>query len=406
MNIFVLNCGSSSVKYQIIDMPNRPADACVGGSPGNGIVRIHGGVSRIGYDDAKFTFIAQDKIETVQPVANHEAAINLVLETIQQQSEKTGVGLKDIDAAGHRVVHGGSKMSDSQIIDEKIIAYIESICRLAPLHNPNHLKGIRAVMKLLPDLPQAAVFDNGYHTSIPEHVYTYALNYEIAQKLGIRKYGFHGIAFRSMMIAAEKLLGEGLGDKKIVNMMLGSGTTANATLNGQSFDVSTGFTPQEGLIQSTRAGDMDTASVLFMMNEMNLTTKQADDILNKESGWSGLSGIGLDMYDIRKAAESGSHRAQLTRKAVAHRFRKYIGAYAAAMGGIDLLIFSGGVGENDSHMREKVCETLGFLGIALDQEANHNGQGERIISTGETKVLVVNASEEKMIARDTYELLK
>ena len=396
MIIFILNCGSSSIKYKIFKMPQGQA-------------LISGGVSRIGYDEAKFTFEADSKIETIQPIADQEQGINLILKTIEQQQENTGIELSDIDAAGHRVVQGGSKMNVSRIIDEDIIDYIESIAGLAPLHNPNHLKGIRAVSKLLPSLPQVAVFDNGYHTTIPEYVYTYGLNYELAQRLQIRKYGFHGIAFRSMIAKAQALLGEDLSDKKIVNMMLGSGTTANATIDGKSFEVSTGFTPQEGLIQSSRAGDMDTAAVLYMMNQENLTTAQADDILNKQSGWSGMSGmsgIGLDMYDIIVAAKQGDKRAQLTVDAVTHRFKKYIGAYAAVMGGIDLLIFSGGVGENSVDIRANVCRGLEFLGIELDEHANSNGSGERIISTGRVKVLVVGADEEQMIAQDTYELLR
>jgi acetate kinase len=366
MIIFVLNCGSSSIKYKIIDMPS-------------GAVLIFGSVSRIGYDDAKFTFSAKQTIEKTQAIANHEQGIDLLLHTIEEQQQSTGIGLNNIDAAGHRVVHGGSKMNVSRIISAYIIEYIESISHLAPLHNPNHLKGIRAVQKLLPNLVQVAVFDNGYHTSIPEHVYTYGLNYDIGKRLQIRKYGFHGIAFRSMMSKAKELLGEDLSDKKIVHMMLGSGNTANATLNGSSFDVSTGFTPVEGLIQSTRSGDIDAAAVLFMMNQDNLTTAQADDILNKQSGWSGMSGIGQDMYDIIVAAKSGNAQAQLTIDAVAHRFKKYIGAYAAVMGGIDLLIFSGGLGENSAEMRAKICDTLKFLGIELDTAANANVKPERVI---------------------------
>ena len=393
MIVFVLNCGSSSIKFKIINMPD-------------GIVLISGGISRIGCDDAKFTFCAKQVTETTQPVANHEQGIDLILKTIDAQQQSTGIGLADIDAAGHRVVHGGSEMNASRIVDERIIEYIESIAHLAPLHNPNHLKGIRAVQKLLPSLPQVAAFDNGYHTSIPEHVYTYGLNYDIAKRLQIRKYGFHGIAFRSMMGKAQALLNEDLSDKKIVNMMLGSGTTANATLNGNSFEVSTGFTPVEGLIQSTRSGDIDAAAVLFMMDQDNLTTAQADDILNKQSGWSGMSGIGQDMYDTIVAAKAGNAQAQLTIDAVAHRFKKYIGAYAAAMGGIDLLIFSGGLGENSADMRDKICAGLEFLGIELDETTNANGSPERVISCGKTRVLVVSASEEEMIAQDTYELLK
>lgn len=392
MIIFVLNCGSSSIKYKIIDMPS-------------GIVLISGSISRIGYDDAKFIFCADQTLEKTQPIANHEQGINLLLKTIEGQRTITGIGLDDIESAGHRVVQGGSEMNVSRIVDDRILNYIENIADLAPLHNPNHLKGIRAVQKLLPNLPQVVVFDNGFHTSIPEHVYTYGLNYDIAKRLKIRKYGFHGIAFRSMISKAEALLGEDLSDKKIVNMMLGSGTTANATLNGASYEVSTGFTPQEGLIQSTRAGDIDAAAVLYMMNQENLTTAQADEIINKQSGWSGMCGIGQDMYDIIVAARGGSSQAQLTIDAVTHRIKKYIGAYAAAMGGIDLLIFSGGMGENSAEIRAKVCEGLVFLGIEIDEQANANGKGERIISCGKVNILVVNANEEEMIAQDTYELL-
>lgn len=392
MIIFVLNCGSSSIKYQIIDMPK-------------GAVLISGGIRRIGYNDAKFTFLAAQTIEKTAPIKNHEQGIDLILQTIETQQKNTGIGLFDIEAAGHRVVQGGSEMNVSRIVDENILDYIESIADLAPLHNPNHLKGIRAVQKLLPNLPQVVAFDNGYHTSIPEHVYTYGLNYDIAQRLKIRKYGFHGIAFRSMVSKAQMLLGEDLSNQKIVNMMLGSGTTANATVDGKSFEVSTGFTPQEGLIQSTRAGDIDAAAVLYMMNQDGLSTAQADDILNKQSGWSGMSGIGNDMYDVITAAKNGDKKAQLTIDAVSHRFKKYIGAYAAAMGGIDLLIFSGGVGENSGEIRANVCKGLEFLGIEIDEDVNTNGKGERVISTDRVKVLVVYANEEQMIAQDTYELL-
>lgn len=391
MIIFVLNCGSSSIKYQIIDMPSER-------------ILVTGSISRIGYEDAKFTF---NSIAVTTHIKDHEQGINHLLNTIEQEKENTGLSLSDIDAVGHRVVQGGGKMNVSRIIDDSIISYIESIADLAPLHNPNHLKGIYTFKKLLPGIKQVVVFDNGFHTSIPEYVYTYGLNHEISDRLKIRKYGFHGIAFRSMLKKAEHLLGMNLDNKKIVNMMLGSGTTANATLNGKSFEVSTGFTPHEGLIQSTRAGDIDAAAILYMMDKDHLSTQEADEIINKKSGWSGMSGIGNDMHDIEIAAKNGDERASVTIDAVAHRFKKYIGAYAAAMGGIDILIFSGGVGENDSDMRGKVCTGLEFLGIEMDSEANKNGRGERIISTKtcKTLVLVVNANEESIIAQDTYKLL-
>ncbi|HCS10622.1 MAG TPA: acetate kinase, partial [Clostridiales bacterium] len=347
MNILILNCGSSSIKFQIAEMPDYN-------------VIIQGSVERIGYEDAEFKF-SLVKEKTIQPVLSHEEGINLIINTLFKSN--LGIEAKDINAIGHRVVQGGDKQNISVMIDDKVIDYIESIKDLAPLHNPNHLSGIYACRKLLPNVPQVAVFDNGFHMSIPDSAYIYGIPYEYYEKYRIRRYGFHGIAFRSMAEEVDKILNESHKNYKIVNLMLGSGTTANALKYGKSIEVSTGFTPHEGLIQSTRAGDIDTAAILYLMKKENLTIEQADELINKKSGWKGLSGISNDMREIYEASESGNERAKLTIDAVCHRFKKYVGAYSAIMEGIDILVFSGGVGQNAPYIREKVCRGLEYMGI-------------------------------------------
>ncbi len=388
MNILILNCGSSSIKFQIAEMPDYN-------------VIIQGSVERIGYEDAEFKFsLAREKI--IQPILNHEKGINLIINTLFKSD--LGIETKDIDAIGHRVVQGGDKQNISVLIDDNIIDYIESIKDLAPLHNPNHLAGIYACRKLLPKLPQAAVFDNGFHMSLPSSAYIYGIPYEYYEKYRIRRYGFHGIAFRSMAEEVDKILNESHKNYKIVNLMLGSGTTANALKYGKSVEVSTGFTPHEGLIQSTRAGDIDTAAVLYLMKKENLTIEEADELINKKSGWKGLSGISNDMREIYQASENGNERAKLTIDAVCHRFKKYVGAYSAIMEGIDILVFSGGVGQNAPYIREKVCKGLEYMGLELDTYKNENTSGIISKDSSKVKVIVVNANEEKIIAQDTYEI--
>ena len=390
MNILILNCGSSSIKFQIAEMPDYN-------------VIIHGSVERIGYEDAEFKFsLAEEK--TIQPVLSHEEGINLIISTLFNSN--LGIEAKDIDAIGHRVVQGGDKQNISVMIDDKIIDYIESIKDLAPLHNPNHLAGIYASKKLLPNVPQVAVFDNGFHMSLPNSAYIYGIPYEYYEKYRIRRYGFHGIAFRSMAEEVDKILNETHKNYKIVNLMLGSGTTANALKYGKSVEVSTGFTPHEGLIQSTRAGDIDTAAILYLMKKENLTIEEADELINKRSGWKGLSGISNDMREIYQASENGNERAKLTLDAVCHRFKKYVGAYSAIMEGIDILVFSGGVGQNAPYIRAKVCRGLEYMGIDLDEYKNENTAGIISKDSSKVKVIVVNANEEKVIARDTYEICR
>ncbi|MGI6160633.1 MAG: acetate/propionate family kinase [Christensenellales bacterium] len=395
MNILILNCGSSSVKFQVAVMPGYKIIA-------------KGGVGRIGYDDAEFTYHAGSVNQRVTAaVADHKQAIALMLETLFGADSNTGITAGDIDAVGHRVVQGGSLRSDSVIIDSSVISDIESIKELAPLHNPNHLAGIYACAQLLPDVVQVAVFDNGFHSTLPEQAYLYGLPHEYHSKHAIRKYGFHGIAFRSMAEGVKRLTGRGADQYKIVNMMLGSGTTANASLYGKSVEVSTGFTPLEGLIQSTRTGDLDPAALLYIMNKENLSPQEADELVNKRSGWSGLSGISNDMREIYDAAQNGNARAEAAIAAACHRFKKYIGAYSAVMGGVDMLVFSGGVGENAWYIRNRVTEGLGFLGLELDEDKNSSLSGEGIISSdgSKAKILVVSANEEKIIAQDTYALV-
>ncbi|MBU4539851.1 MAG: acetate/propionate family kinase [Firmicutes bacterium] len=396
MIMLVLNCGSSSVKFQVCQMPNYQ-------------VLVKGSIAKIGYADAEFKLKIKDHIQVQEtlPIADHESAIDLILATLKSREKSLGFALTDLAAVGHRVVQGGEQCNESIQITPAIIDYIESIKELAPLHNPHHLSGIYACQKLLPGIPQIAAFDNGFHMTLPRHAYLYALPLELAEKYRIRRYGFHGIAFRSMVAEAEKLLPQNYQAYRIVNMMLGSGTTANAVYYGKSIDVSTGFTPQEGMIQSTRAGDIDAAALLYLMKKEQLSLSQADTLINKKSGWLGLSGIGNDMREIYQASLNGNQRASDTIAAVCHRFRKYIGAYAAEMGGLDLLLFSGGVGENAWYIREAVCTGLEFMGIVLDPEKNRNLSGQGMISTADSavQILVVSANEEKVIAADTFAIL-
>ncbi|KNZ41906.1 acetate/propionate family kinase [Acetobacterium bakii] len=396
MYILVLNCGSSSVKFQICKMPNYE-------------VLVRGSIGKIGYPDAKFKFEIKNNepIRKTLAIEDHEDAINHILNTLKSKEAFLGFSLADIQAIGHRIVQGGQKHNVSTIITKEVIDYIESIKDLAPLHNPHHLSGIYTCEKLLPHAAQIAAFDNGFHMSLPRHAYLYGLPLELAEKHKIRRYGFHGIAFRSMIKQAAPFLSESYEKYRIMNMMLGSGTTANAVLYGKSIDVSTGFTPHEGLIQSTRAGDMDAAALLYLMKKENLSINEADTLINKKSGWLGLSGLSNDMEEIYEASQKGSQRAADTIETVCHRFRKYIGAYAAEMKGLDVLLFSGGVGENAWYIREKVCNGLEYMGINLDNQKNKTLTGEGIISCAASpvKVIVVSANEEMIIAEDTYELI-
>ena len=383
MRILVLNSGGSSIKFKIIDQPAGEA-------------YLAGLLERVGQKDSLLEIKGAKQLRWKGAIANHAQGLELICRELAELKSK-------VDAVGHRVVHGATSCTGSVLVDDEIIAALRENIPLAPLHNPPNLAGIEAARRLFPDLPQVAVFDTGYHDTLPPYAYTYALPQEIIAKWRVRRYGFHGIAFRSITGQAAALLGKQPQELRIVSLMLGSGTTANASLYGKSVDVSTGLTPLEGLVQSTRSGDLDPALVLYLMREAGYTAQRLDEILNKESGWLGISGISSDEREVEQAAREGNSQAKLALDTFTYRTRKYVGAYAAAMGGIDLLAFSGGIGEHSPFVRRQICQGLEFLGIRLDETLNQREEG--VISCGRTPVAVVSANEEEIIAEDTYKLV-
>ena len=395
MKILVLNSGGSSVKFKMVEMPDEK-------------IIISGGVERLGKNDAtlKYKKAGFEAKKILLPVKNHEEAIKLILNTLIDPVDGAVSNIKDIDAVGHRVVHAGEKITDSVLIDSKVISVIEEYCDKAPLHNPPNLLGIRCCQVMLESTPQVAVFDTAFHKDLPDYAFIYALPYKYYENYGIRRYGFHGITFTYMTNAGAAFIGKPLNELKIVSLMLGSGCTANAMKDGKSIDVSTGFTPFEGLIQSTRGGDMDVAAVTYLMEKEGISPKKMESILNNESGWYGISGISNDLTEIIAQCDN-NYRAKLAVEATGYRAKKYVGAYAAALGGIDMLIFSGGAGENSAVLRKEVCSGLEFLGIEIDDELNKSLRGEGLISKPDSKVkvVVINTDEEIVIARDTYRIL-
>lgn len=393
----MLNCGGSSVKYQLIEMPAET-------------VLAKGQVERIGKEDARLAHVAAGKkpLQRTLPVPDHKRAIELALSTLLDGENGAVSEVEEIEAVGHRVVHGGEKCIGSVPITDEVVKVLEEFYDLAPLHNPPNVQGIRACRALMPDVPMVAVFDSSLHQTVPPYAYIYAIPYEYYEKYRVRRYGFHGITFRYMTDRASAILGQPLEELRIVNLMLGSGTTACAFCRGKSIDVSTGFTPTEGLVQSTRCGDIDPLAVTYLMRKEGLSPDQMDQVLNKASGWLGVSGVSNDLREVSQAASEGNKRAQLAIDAFVYRCRKYVGAYAAAMGGIDALVFSGGIGEKAVEIREKICQGLEFLGVCVDPARNRSPQAEKRISPDNAKVavLVIPTNEEIVIARDTYAIVK
>lgn len=383
MRILVLNSGGSSIKFKIFSLPELE-------------VLLAGHLAQIG-GNSTLEIIGARTLSQKVPVKDHNQGIALICKELEELD-------LEIHAIGHRVVHGATSYTGSVLIDDQVIAAIEENIPLAPLHNPPNLQGIEASRKLFPQLPQVAVFDTGFHGSLPEPAYTYALPQDLVADWRLRRYGFHGIAFRSITQQAARVIGKTPRDLRIVSLMLGSGTTANACLYGESVDVSTGLTPLEGLVQSTRSGDLDPALVLYLQREAGLSPQELDQILNKESGWLGISGLSADWQVVEQAASEGHPEAKLAFETFVYRTRKYIGAYAAAMGGIDLLAFSGGVGEHSVMVREAIGKDLEFLGIEIDPVLNEKCEG--IISRGKVPVVVVEANEEEIIAKDTFDLVQ
>lgn len=395
MNVLVINCGSSSLKYQLINMDDES-------------VLAKGLVERIGIEGSvlKHEKAGLEKLVVEEVLKNHKDAINLVLKTLLDEKYGAVKSLDEIDAVGHRVVHGGEKFAQSVIIDDDVIEAMKECINLAPLHNPPNIIGIEACQELLPNAPMVAVFDTAFHQTMPPVSFIYPLPYELYEEMKIRRYGFHGTSHKYVSQRVSELTGKSLEGTKIVTCHLGNGASLTAIKDGKSFDTSMGMTPLEGLAMGTRCGDIDPAIVTFLINKKNLTCQQIDDLMNKKSGVLGISGVSSDFRDIENEAHKGNQRAQLALDKFSYIVKKYIGSYAAAMGGLDVLVFTAGLGENSPPARKQVCEGLEFLGVELDDEKNNiRGKEVEISKEGsKVKIYVIPTNEELMIARDTKEL--
>ena len=396
MKVLVINCGSSSLKYQILDMTHES-------------LMCKGLVERIGMDGSVITHekIGMDKVKTEVPMKDHKDAIEQVLKAVQDPETGVVASMDEIGAVGHRVVHAGEKYASSVLITEEVIKALEECVELAPLHNPPNLLGIAACQELMPDTPMVAVFDTAFHQTMPPESYIYAIPYEYYQKYRIRRYGFHGTSHKYVAERAAKILNTDLGDLKLITCHLGNGASVSAIKRGKCIDTSMGFTPLEGLVMGTRSGDIDPAIVTYIREKENLPQGKVNEILNKKSGVLGISGVSSDFRDIEAAVEAGNERAALALKVFAHKVRFYIGAYIAEMNGVDAIIFTAGVGENDAMMREIICNNLGNLGIKLDPVKNKIRGKETIISADDARVklIMIPTNEELMIARDTYNIV-
>jgi len=398
MNVLVINCGSSSLKYQVLDMTNESLLA-------------KGLVERIGLDGSIITHEKTgdaDKFTVVTPMADHTEAIGHVLEAITDPAHGVIVSMDEIGAVGHRVVHAGEKYASSVVITPDVINALEECIELAPLHNPPNLAGIAACKALMPNTPMVGVFDTAFHQTMPPESYIYAIPYEYYQKYGIRRYGFHGTSHKYVAERAAQMLNVNLMDLKLITCHLGNGASVSAIKHGKCIDTSMGFTPLEGLVMGTRSGDIDPAIVSFIRQKEGLKAGESTEILNKKSGVLGISGVSSDFRDLEAAAEEGNERAILAMKVFAHKVRFYIGAYIAELNGVDAIVFTAGVGENDIGMRDIICSELGNLGIKMDLVKNKVRGKETIISTDDSKVkiMLIPTNEELMIARDTFNLCK
>ena len=399
MKVLVLNCGSSSIKYQLFDMTKK-------------FVMGKGVVEKIGLTGSfvKHTKDSGDKVKFVGEILDHKTGIEYVLGILTSKKHGCIKGLEEIEACGHRVAHGGEKFSESAFVDEGVHQEIQNLIELAPLHNPANLKGIDAMEELIPGIPQVAVFDTSFHHSIPPHAYMYGIPYALYTKYGIRRYGFHGTSHRYVSNQACKAVGKSFESTKIISCHLGNGASVTAIENGKSVDTSMGFTPLEGLMMGTRSGDMDLGVLTFLMDKEELSHHTANILINKHSGMLGVTGVSSDMREIEiEAFEKGNQRAKLGLDMYHYRVSKYIGSYVAALNGLDILVFTGGIGENAPETREAICERLGYLGLVFDKEKNKNLRGkEAILSKPESKiiVMVVPTDEEFVIAEDTEKIVE
>ncbi len=397
MNILVINCGSSSLKYQLINMENEE-------------VLAKGLVERIGIEGSrvKHRTTGKDEVIIEEPMSDHRKALELVLNALIEPNYGAIKSMDEIGAVGHRVVHGGEKFANSVIIDDEVMKALNDCIDLAPLHNPPNIMGIEACKALMPETPMVAVFDTAFHQTIPAANYIYPLPYELYEKYGIRKYGFHGTSHKYVSIRAAKMLGKDIKDLNIITCHLGNGASVCAVQGGKSIETSMGFTPLEGLAMGTRSGDVDPAIIPFIMEKEGLSFEEVNDLFNKKSGVLGISGISSDFRDLEEAMDEGNERAKLALEVFCNRVKKYIGAYTATLCNVDALVFTAGIGENSVSIREKICEGLECVGIKIDKELNNVRGKEAIVSKDltSTAILVIPTNEELMIARDTLELVQ
>ena len=398
MKVLVLNCGSSSIKYKLYDMNGQKELAS-------------GGIEKIGLPDSflKFTLSDGSKQVITQEIKEHTADIELILKTLTDAKYGVIKSLDQIDTIGHRVVHGGDKFCSSVVINQEVIDKIEECVDLAPLHNPANLKGIYAIQKILPKVPQVAVFDTSFHQTMPSYAYIYALPYDYYEKYGVRRYGFHGTSHRYVAKRGCEFLGLDLENSRIITAHIGNGGSITAIKNGKSIDTSMGMTPVEGLMMGSRSGSVDPGVLTYLMDKENLSTQQINDIINKKSGLVGVSGVSSDMRDIENAIEQGNERARLAMDMYFYYILKYISGYIAVLGGVDAIIFTGGVGENQPIMRKYICDSLAFLGVDFNNELNDRIKGretELTFPNSKVRVAVIPTNEELAIAIDTEELVE
>ena len=397
MKILVLNCGSSSIKYALYDMDSKT-------------VMTSGGAERVGLDGAfvKVKLANGDKRQIMHDIPEHTEGVKFIFSLLTDPEIGVIKDLKEIDAVGHRMVHGGEKFNKSVVLNDEVLKVFEECNDLAPLHNPANLKGVKAVQELMPGLPQVGVFDTAFHQTMPDYAYMYAVPYELYEKYGVRRYGFHGTSHRYVSQRVCDFLGVKAEDKKVITCHIGNGGSVAAVDGGKCVDTTMGLTPLEGVMMGTRSGDIDGGAVAFIQKKLGLDADGISDLLNKKSGVLGISGISSDMREIDAAAESGDPKAVLALAMYNYRIKKYVGAYATAMGGVDIVVFTAGVGENQSSMRAEVCRNMEWMGIKLDEEKNKTVRGvEAVISTPDSKVtvVVIPTDEELMIASDTMALL-
>jgi acetate kinase len=396
MNVLVLNCGSSSIKYKLYDMANEA-------------VLAQGGVERIGLDEAfiKVKLNNGEKKQIMRDLPTHKEGVALVFECLLDPEIGAIKSLDEIDAVGHRVVQGGDLFEKSCIVTPEVEKGIESLIDLAPVHNKGHLAGIRAVNELMPNTPQVTVFDNAFHSTMPDYAYLYAIPYDLYKKYHVRRYGFHGTSHRYVSQRVCEMLGVDINTQKIITCHIGNGASVAAVKNGKVIDTSMGLTPLAGLMMGSRCGDIDPSAVTYLMEKLNKTPQEMANFLNKESGVLGITGISSDMRDVENADNNGDKMAHLALEMYSYRIKKYIGAYAAAMNGVDIIVFTAGVGENQIGMRVDACAGLDYLGVKIDEERNNVRGKETIISADDSKVKVVlvPTDEEIVIARDTRDLV-